>query len=126
MVPRAIPLDPSPEQMRELGEGGLSYAIDFLQRRPEAPASDLGDAAETARRYREAPPEEGGDFKELLDLVEVAALKATDNSGPGFLAYIPGGGLFASSLADLLATTTDRFVNMAMTAPVGAQVENNV
>jgi aromatic-L-amino-acid decarboxylase len=112
--------------MRELGEEALAYAIDFLQRRPAAPASDLGDAAETARRYRESPPEEGGDFKELLDLVEVAALKATDNSGPGFLAYIPGGGLFASSLADLLSTTTDRFVNMGMTAPVAAQIELNV
>jgi aromatic-L-amino-acid/L-tryptophan decarboxylase len=121
-----IPLDPSAEQMRELGDAALGYAIDFLQRRPDAPASDLGDAAETARRYRESPPEEGGDFKELLDLVEVAALKATDNSGPGFLAYIPGGGLFASSLADLLSTTIDRFVNMGMTAPVAAQVEVNV
>jgi aromatic-L-amino-acid decarboxylase len=121
-----IPLDPSAEQMRELGEAALAYAIDFLERRPGAPASDLADAADTARRYRESPPEEGGDFKELLDLVEVAALKATDNSGPGFLAYIPGGGLFAASLADLLSTTTDRFVNMAMTAPVAAQVEANV
>jgi aromatic-L-amino-acid decarboxylase len=121
-----IPLDPSAEQMRELGEAALAYAIDFLERRPDAPASDLADAADTARRYRESPPEEGGEFKELLDLVEVAALKATDNSGPGFLAYIPGGGLFAASLADLLSTTTDRFVNMAMTAPVAAQVEANV
>jgi aromatic-L-amino-acid decarboxylase len=121
-----IPLDPSAEQMRELGEAALAYAVDFLQRRSTAPASDLEDAPQSARRYRESPPEEGGDFKELLDLVEVAALKATDNSGPGFLAYIPGGGLFAASLADLLSTTTDRFVNMGMTAPVAAQVEVNV
>ncbi len=121
-----IPLDPSPAQMRELGEAALAYAIDFLERRPSAPASDLDDAVETARRYRELPPEHGVEFKELLDLVEVAALKATDNAGPGFLAYIPGGGLFASSLADLLSTTTDRFVNMAMTAPVAAQIEYNV
>jgi aromatic-L-amino-acid/L-tryptophan decarboxylase len=121
-----IPLDPSAEQMRELGEAALSYAIDFLQRRPDAPASDLGDAAEVARTVRESPPETGGEFKELLDLVEVAALKSYDNSGPGFLAYIPGGGLFASSLADLLATTTNRFVNLAMAAPVTAQIESNV
>jgi aromatic-L-amino-acid/L-tryptophan decarboxylase len=121
-----IPLDPSPEQMRELGDAALSYAIDFLQRRPDAPASDLGDAAEVARTFREAPPETGGEFKELLDLVEVAARKSYDNSGPGFLAYIPGGGLFASSLADLLATTTNRFVNLAMAAPVTAQIEANV
>jgi aromatic-L-amino-acid decarboxylase len=121
-----IPLDPSPEQMREMGEAALAYAIDFLERRPGAPASDLGDAAEVARAYRESPPEAGGEFKELLDLVEVAALKSYDNSGPGFLAYIPGGGLFASSLADLLATTTDRFVNLAMASPVTAQIEANV
>jgi aromatic-L-amino-acid/L-tryptophan decarboxylase len=121
-----IPLDPSAEQMRELGEAALSYAIDFLQRRPDAPASDLGGAAEVARTFRESPPETGGEFKELLDLVEVAALKSYDNSGPGFLAYIPGGGLFASSLADLLATTTNRFVNLAMAAPVTAQIESNV
>jgi aromatic-L-amino-acid decarboxylase len=121
-----IPLDPSAEQKRELGEAAMAYAIEFLERRPTAPASDLGDAAEVARRYRESPPEEGGEFKELLDLVEVAALKSYDNSGPGFLAYIPGGGLFASSLADLLATTTNRFVNLALASPVTAQIENNV
>jgi len=121
-----IPLDPSAEQKRELGEAALAYAIDFVERRPTAPASDLRDGAEVARQYRESPPEEGGEFKELLDLVEVAARKAYDNSGPGFLAYIPGGGLFASSLADLLATTTNRFVNLALAAPVTAQVENNV
>ncbi|MGZ4152667.1 MAG: pyridoxal-dependent decarboxylase, partial [Actinomycetota bacterium] len=121
-----IPLDPSPEQMREMGESALAYAIDFLQRRASAPASDLGDAAAVARTYRESPQETGGEFKELLDLVEVAALKSYDNSGPGFLAYIPGGGLFASSLADLLATTTDRFVNLAMASPVTAQIEANV
>jgi aromatic-L-amino-acid decarboxylase len=121
-----IPLDPSAEQKRELGEAALAYAIDFLERRPSAPASDLGDAAGVARQYRESPPETGGDFKELLDLVEVAALKSYDNSGPGFLAYIPGGGLFASSLADFLATTTNRFVNLALASPVTAQIENNV
>ncbi|MGZ4110622.1 MAG: pyridoxal phosphate-dependent decarboxylase family protein [Actinomycetota bacterium] len=121
-----IPLDPSPEQMRELGEAALAYAIDFLHRRPSAPASDLADAAAVARTYRELPQETGGEFKELLDLVEVAALKSYDNSGPGFLAYIPGGGLFASSLADLLATTTNRFVNLAMASPVTAQIEANV
>ncbi|MGZ4153171.1 MAG: pyridoxal phosphate-dependent decarboxylase family protein, partial [Actinomycetota bacterium] len=121
-----IPLDPSPEQMREMGESALAYAIDFLHRRPSAPASDLADAAAVARTYRESPQETGGEFKELLDLVEVAALKSYDNSGPGFLAYIPGGGLFASSLADLLATTTNRFVNLAMASPVTAQIEANV
>ena len=120
------PLDPSPEQMREMGEAALAYAIDFLGRRETAPASKLEGAAEVARGYRETPPEVGGAFAPLLDLVETIALNAPDNAGPGFLAYVPGGGLFASSLAELLSTTIDRFINLWGEAPVGAQIENNV
>jgi aromatic-L-amino-acid decarboxylase len=122
----AYPLDPSPEQMRGTGQAALEYAIDFLGRRDEAPASRPAGAPEVARAHREAPPEVGGEFAPLLELVETIARNATDNAGPGFLAYIPGGGLFASSLADLLSTTIDRYVNLWGEAPVAAQIENNV
>ena len=119
-------LEPTPDEMREMGEAALAYAIDFLRRRPAAPAVEFEDADEVARAHRERPPEIGGEFAPLLELVETIALKATDNAGPGFLAYIPGGGLFAASLADLLSTTIDRFVNLYGEAPVGATIENNV
>ena len=120
------PLDPSPEQMREMGQAALGYAIDFLGRRGDARASQPPGAPEVARAHRESPPEIGGEFTPLLELVETIANNAADNSGPGFLAYIPGGGLFASSLADLLSTTIDRYVNLWSEAPVAAQIENNV
>ncbi len=121
-----FPLDPSPAQMREMGEAAIGYVIDFLSRRSTAPASDFEDAEAVAYAFREAPPELGGEFPPLLELVETMALKATDNAGPGFLAYIPGGGLFASSLADLLSTTIDRYASLWQVAPVVAQVEDNV
>jgi aromatic-L-amino-acid decarboxylase len=120
------PLDPSPEQMREMGEAAVAYAIDFLRRRPDAPAHGFEGAVEAADAHREAPPEDGGDFEPLLELVETIAHHAHDNAGPGFLAYIPGGGLYAASLADFLSNTIDRFVNLWDSAPVGAQIENNV
>jgi aromatic-L-amino-acid decarboxylase len=120
------PLDPSPEQMREMGQAALGYAIDFLGRRGDARASQPPGAPEVARAHRESPPEVGGEFTPLLELVETIANNAADTSGPGFLAYIPGGGLFASSLADLLSTTIDRYVNLWSEAPVAAQIENNV
>jgi len=126
MAAMGYPLDPSPEQMREMGHAALDYAIDFLGRRGEAPASLPPGAAEVARAHREEPPEAGGEFAPLLELVETIARNAPDNAGPGFLAYIPGGGLFASSLADLLSTTIDRYVNLSGEAPVAAQIENNV
>ncbi|MEW6060074.1 MAG: aminotransferase class V-fold PLP-dependent enzyme [Actinomycetota bacterium] len=121
-----FPLDPSPGQMREMGEAALAYAIDFLARRQAAPASDFEDAEAVAHMFREMPPEIGGEFPPLLELVETMARKATDNAGPGFLAYIPGGGLFASSLADLLSTTIDRYASLWQVAPVVAQIEDNV
>jgi aromatic-L-amino-acid decarboxylase len=120
------PLDPTPEQKREMGEAALAYAIDFIRRRADAPSSGLEEAGAIAREHRESPPEVGGEFPPLLELVETIAAKAADNAGPGFLAYIPGGGLFASSLADFLSTTIDKFVNLWGEAPVGAQIENNV
>jgi aromatic-L-amino-acid decarboxylase len=120
------PLDPSPQQMREMGEAALEYAIDYLGRRPAAPSHGVGDNEQVARAHRAPPPETGGEFPPLLDLVETIASHASDNAGPGFLAYIPGGGLFASSLADFLSNTIDKFVNLWGEAPVGAQIENNV
>ena len=120
------PLDPSPDDMRAMGKAALAFVVDFLQRRPDAPASAFEGAAETARRFRMPPPEEGNGFSPLIDLVETIAQNSSDNAGPGFLAYIPGGGLYASSLAELLSTTIDRYVNLWGEAPVAAQIENNV
>jgi aromatic-L-amino-acid decarboxylase len=120
------PLDPSPEQMREMGEAALAYVVGFLSGRDDAPAHGFEGAVEAADARRAAPPEQGGAFPPLLELVDEIARYSSDNAGPGFLAYIPGGGLFASSLADLLSTTIDRYVSLWGEAPVAAQVENNV
>ena len=120
------PLEPSPEQMREMGEAAIAYAIDYLGRRDDAPAHGFEGGVEVAEAYRAPPPERGGEFAPLLELVEAAATYASDNAGPGFLAYIPGGGLYASSLADFLSNTIDKFVNLWGEAPVAAQIENNV
>jgi aromatic-L-amino-acid/L-tryptophan decarboxylase len=120
------PLDPSPEQMREMGQAALEYVVGFVGSRGDAPAHRFEHAVEAAEAHRVSPPEVGGEFEPLLGLVETIADNSSDNAGPGMLAYIPGGGLFASSLADLLSTTIDRYVNLWGEAPVAAQIEYNV
>jgi aromatic-L-amino-acid decarboxylase len=122
----SYPFDPSPEEMREMGRAALEHVVAFVHGLPDAPASSFEHAEDAARAHRETPPEHGGEFPPLVDLVDAIAANSANNAGPGFLAYIPGGGLFASSLADLLATTVDRFVNLWGEAPVAAQIENNV
>jgi aromatic-L-amino-acid decarboxylase len=112
--------------MRAIGTRALDYVINFISSRDEAPASDLDGAYELAASLRASPPEEGTDFSALLDIIDSAAQKAYDTAGPGYLAYIPGGGLFASAIADLLADTTNRFMNISAPAPALVQLETNV
>ena len=120
------PLDPSPEQMREMGQAALEYVVGFIGSRDDAPAHRFEHAVEAAEAHRASPSETGGGFAPLLELVDTIAEHSSDNAGPGMLAYIPGGGLYASSLAELLSTTIDRYVNLWGEAPVGAQIEYNV
>ena len=120
------PLDPTPEQMREMGTAALEYLIDFIGAQPEMPASDTGGAIEAARTVRGAPPEHGGSFDRLMDGVDLIAAHAYNTTGPGYLPFIPGGGLFAAALGDFVATGINRYVGMWGQAPVGAQIENNV
>jgi aromatic-L-amino-acid decarboxylase len=123
---RMLPLDPAPEQMQEMGEAALAYLIEFLGRQPDLPAGGEPGGLEAARSVRESPPEEGGEFKPLMETIELAAAKAYGTTGPGYLAFIPGGGLFSATLADFLATGINRYVNLWSAGPVVAQIENNV
>ena len=121
-----LPLDPAPEQMQEMGEAALAYMIEFLRQQPDLPAGGESGGLEAARALRESPPEVGGEFKPLMETVELAAARSYGTTGPGYLAFIPGGGLFTASLGDLLATGINRFVNLWSTAPIVAQIEYNV
>ena len=122
----AYPLEPGPEQMRTMGEAALGYLIEFVQSQDEAAAMDVEGAIEAARSVRGTPPDGPGSFDQLMDTVDLIAANSYNTTGPGFLPFIPGGGLYASALGDFLATGINRFVNMWGQAPVGAQIEHNV
>lgn len=121
-----VSFDPPRSEMEAIARAAVGYAIDFVEARPTAPAVDVEGAYELAETLRAAPPEEPGEFGELLDVVARAAAKAFDTAGPGYLAYIPGGGLYAAAVADLLACVTNRFVNLAAPAPALVRLEANV
>lgn len=120
-------LEPTPAQKRAIGEAALDYLIEFLEGLPSAPASNHDGALELARRMRTPAPEAGApDFEPLLESIREAASKGFETAGPGYLAYIPGGGLFSAALADFIATCVNRFVNVWHAAPVFAQIEATV
>jgi aromatic-L-amino-acid decarboxylase len=120
------PLDPSPEQMREMGEAALGYLVDFIQGLDDAPAENTEGAAELARSLRASPGEAGGPFEDVFAEMREAVSRTFEYAGPGYLAYIPGGGLFAAALGEFLAQGVNRYVGLWQPSPAVVQIEENV
>ncbi|HEX6312716.1 MAG TPA: aminotransferase class I/II-fold pyridoxal phosphate-dependent enzyme [Acidimicrobiia bacterium] len=123
----AFPLEPDHDEMERLGAAVLRFATEFVEQRSAAPASDADAAWPLAERLATAaPPEVGRPLTELLEIVDTAAARAVDTAGPGYLAYIPGGGVYTAALGDFLACVTNRFVNLAALAPAMTAIEASV
>ena len=76
---------------------------------------------------REPAPEHGVPLDELLDpLFREWIPRSFNTAGPGYLAFIPGGGLFPAALADLIADATNRYTGVWRAAPALVQLEANV
>jgi aromatic-L-amino-acid decarboxylase len=94
---------------------------------PDQPASYTADGREGARALAEALPEAGTELAPLMDLLFDDALPLSFNTaGPGYLAYIPGGGMFTSAVADLISNAVNRYVGVWVAAPGFVQLEMNV
>ena len=121
-----FPLDPKPEDMRAMGQAVVDYLVDFVHGLDDAPAEATEGGIELARTLRGGPPEVGGDFDELFEQMQEAAAKTFEYAGPGYLAYIPGGGLYTAALAEFMAQGVNRYINLWQPSPAMVQIEQNV
>lgn len=127
MDPNVHPLEPSTEEMRAMLAEVTDRIVDHIESLPHQPASYVTDGKAEARSVAEPMPETGTKFNELLDLLFQRAIPPSFNTaGPGYLAYIPGGGLFPSAMADLIANAVNRYVGVWVAAPALVQIELNV
>jgi aromatic-L-amino-acid decarboxylase len=120
-----LPLDPKPEDMRAMGEAVVDYLVDFIGGLDDAPASNTEGALELARALRGAPPEAGGDFDDVFERMRDAIARTYEFAGPGYLAYIPGGGLYTAALGEFLAQGVNRYANLWAPSPAVVQLEQN-
>src|SRR5947208_17132967 len=121
------PLDLSPDQMLAMADAVVSRAIDHLGNVSHQPScGDLTDADVLCRALREPAPETPSALEPLLDeLFRDLVPRSFTTIGPGYLAYIPGGGLYSAALADFISNTTNRFTGVWLAAPALVQLEAN-
>ena len=122
-----LPLDPPAEDMRAMGRTAVDYLIRFIEGLDEAPAANAEAGLELAHRIAASPAELGdGGFDALLGTLDDAARRTLEYSGPGYLAYIPGGGLYTAALGEFLAQGLNRYVGLWQPSPAVVQIEENV
>ena len=100
--------------------------IDHIASVDRQPSCGDVDAAALCRALREDAPEQGVALAPLLDsLFRDWIPRSFTTIGPGYFAYIPGGGVYPAALADFIADTTNRFTGVWMAAPALVQLEAN-
>ena len=90
-----------------MGAEVVELAARFVDDRYNATTFDYSDLSPLLNSLSQPPADEGAPFAALLGTIEAAAGKGFDTANPGFLAYIPGGGLFASALAEMMSTASN-------------------
>lgn len=114
--------------MRQTLSAALERAIEHIVSLPRQPAYvDTTEAVAASKSLVEPMPTQPTPLEDLLDeLFDKHAPASFTTAGPGYLAYVPGGGLFHASVADLIANSVNRYTGVLAAAPGFAQIERNV
>jgi aromatic-L-amino-acid decarboxylase len=122
-----FPLEPDSTEMHRLVNEAMQRIVAHIESLPSQPASNVEGAPDFARTLIEPLPQKGIEYEQLLDFLFVKAIPRSFNAaGPGYLAYIPGGGIFHAAVADLIADAVNRYVGVCAAAPALVQLETNV
>lgn len=122
--PHPLELDgPTMRRMVDLAMDRITHHIATL---PTQPLHATRGGRKLARAVREGLPEEGKPFPSLLDHLFRLIPRSLNTASPGYLAYVPGGGLFHAAVADLVADATNRYVGVFIAAPGLVELEANV
>ena len=121
-------LELSPRAFRSLMDTVIQRLTTYLEGMDTHPV-ELSHTADPdfLKGMIEPAPEQGTSADALLHLIfEKAAVESLNPTSPGFMGYVPGGGLLHAGVADLIASTLNRYVGVAAVAPLFAQIESNV
>lgn len=124
------PLEPSAAQLYAWVDAFARFAIEHLSGLEQMPAGGLGPelsrdrAAQTRVEIGEEPLP--GGVPALIERLARAYEGSVLTPGPGYLAYVPGGGLPTSAIADLVSDLLNRYTGLAFAAPALVRFEADV
>jgi glutamate/tyrosine decarboxylase-like PLP-dependent enzyme len=118
-------LEPSATQRVEMTTLAVDYAESFLGKLPTM--NTFGADKGRSRLLEQAFGEQAEDMAGLLELLDTAVIHEGINAASGgHMGYIPGGGIYPSSLGDFLADVTNRYSGVSFASPGGAKMEQQL
>ena len=121
-----VDLEFSAPQMRAMADEVVARCIAHIATLSSQPLYGVHEAEALCAMMRESSPAVGTPLTALLDELFTTYIPQSFNTpSPGYLAYIPGGGLFPAALADFIADTTNRYTGIWQAAPALVQLEAN-
>ena len=117
-------LDPVEAIRIDTWEKGFKYANNFLNTLPQLPGFGKSEFQQLSSMHIE---ENAKPIESLIDVLSNEIDIAGINSASGkHLGFIPGGGLWASALADFLGDITNKYAGIAFSSPGSVKIENQV
>jgi len=121
---RSFPLEPEVAVLRRWFDHAVERALEHVASLADQPAAGPVPTPADFAALDEPIPEAGGDPCPLIDrIVRDWVPKSFTAAGPGYVAYVPGGGLPTGALADVVSGLTNRFVGVFAAAPMLARLE---
>ena len=119
-------LDPDSAGRDRLMRAAHGYAQQLLSALPEAPAYNHDKSAVSELRRLDLG-HETHPIEQLIDRFDRSVVRpGLLPSHQGHLGYIPGGGIYASSLADYLAAVTNEYAGVRFVGPGSVEMEDLV
>jgi glutamate/tyrosine decarboxylase-like PLP-dependent enzyme len=120
-------LELSPAQKKEADSVVFGFADEFTKTIPQQKLYEKEGYDPDNFDAKIALAEEGEDVASIMHSIDEQSIKPGLNPTSGaYLAYIPGGGLYASALGDYLAAVTNRFAGLFFASPGSVRIENTL
>jgi aromatic-L-amino-acid/L-tryptophan decarboxylase len=117
-------LEPGTGQRSLISERTNNYAENFLSDLEEMPGYTKGNLDKLESLSFD---EDAKSIDSLLDILKTEVDSCGINAASGrHMGYIPGGGLWSSSVADMLAAVTNRYAGIAFSGPGSVKIEDQV